>query len=312
MTATRTTATRATATRTTALIALAASALLLAGCATTPSSNGGGESSAPAGNKAPLFSELPKDIQKSGEIVFGGDNHPPYRSQASDGTLTGIDPDFQRALEAQLGVKITTEITSGLPALISGMQSGRYDAFNGPVKATKERGVDFDNVVWMTTRSSYVFLKENASKIADSAALCGLKIAGVAGSVTEVQVKRLNTWCDAQGKKAASFVGLADTNSTVLAVQAGRVDAMATTKTAAIDVVKKTPDTFKYVSQTDEQGAGVDLMALLTPKDSGLGTVLFTAFQKLFDNGEYAKIMKKWGLDSVMLDKPQLNPTVTG
>lgn len=308
------TATRTTATRATALIALAASALLLAGCASTPSSNGdnGGASSAPAADKAPLFSELPKDIQKSGEIIFGGDNHPPYRSQASDGgPITGIDPDFQRALEGQLGVKIKTEITSGLPALLTGMQSGRYHAFNGPVKATAAREADFDNVVWMTTRSSYVFLKENANKIPDSAALCGLKIAGVAGSVTEVQVKRLNTWCDAQGKKDASFVGLADTNSTVLAVQAGRVDAMATTKTAAIDIVKKTPDTFKYVSQTDEQGAGVDLMALLTPKDSGLGTVLFDAFQNLFDNGEYAKIMKKWGLESVMLDKPQLNPTVT-
>lgn len=296
--------------RTTALLALAVSGLVLAGCAATGTSGGDESSSSPSAKTAPLFDDLPADIQKSGEIVFGGDNHPPYRSQQPDGSVTGIDPDFQRALEGQLGVKIKIEVAAGLPALITGMKSGRYDAFNGPVKSTPERQADFDNIVWMTTRSSYVYLEKNADKISDSAALCGLKIAGVAGSITETQVQRLNVWCGENGKDQASFVGLTDTNSTVLAVQAGRVDALATTKTAAIDIVKKTPDTFKYVTQTDEQGAGVDLMALLTPKDSGLGQVFLDAFQNLFDNGEYMDIMKEWGLEEVAIDKPLLNPSL--
>lgn len=280
-------------------------ALVLTGCTSDPAP----EETDAAGADAPLFDQLPEEIQERGTLTFAGDSHPPYRTVEGDGTVTGIDPDFQEALEGQLGVDIEVEIVSGLPDILTGMLSGRYDAFNGPVRATPEREADFDAIVWMTTRSSYVFLAENADRIPDSEALCGLSIAGTTGSVTEVQVQRLNEWCDAEGQPANEFVGLADTNATILAVESGRVDALATTETAAIDIVDKTPDTYEYVTQTDEQGAGVDLMALLTPKGNGLGEVLLAAFENLFENGEYDELMAKWHLDTVKLDAPQYNPT---
>jgi len=297
-------------TRTSALVTLAsATALLLAACSSTASGTGASTSDDDAAaSKPPLFSKLPKEIQQKGELIFGGDTHPPYRSVADDGKVTGIDPDFQAALEKELGVTIKTEITSGLDAILSGMLSGRYDAFNGPVKATPERQEQFDAVVWMTTRSSYVFTEENAGKIPDSSALCGLKIAGVQGSVTEDQVAKLSDWCKDNGKKPAAFTGLADTNATILAVQSGRVDALATTQAAAIDIINQTPDTFGYVTQTDAQGAGVDQMAMLTSKDDGLGQVLYEAVQQMFEDGSYSDLMSKWKLDDVAVDEPTLNP----
>ena len=282
----------------------ALAALTLAGCATaTPAEPD------PGAGDAPLYDQLPAEIQERGTIVFAGDSHPPYRTVESDGEITGIDADFQAALEEVLGVEIETEIVSGLPDILTGMLGGRYDAFNGPVRATPEREADFDAIVWMTTRSSYVFLKENADQIPDSDALCGLSIAGTTGSVTEVQVGRLNDWCAEKGEPLNEFVGLADTNATILAVESGRVDALATTETAAIDIVDKTPDTYEYVTQTDEQGAGVDLMALLTPKGNGLGEVLLAAFELLFENGDYDELMAKWHLDAVKLEEPMFNPT---
>ncbi|MHA6667863.1 transporter substrate-binding domain-containing protein [Homoserinimonas sp. A447] len=295
-------------TRTTAMLSLGVAGLLLAGCS-APSAEEPKTSESAA--EAPLFSELPQEIQDKGVLTFAGDTHPPYRSVAADGTVTGIDPDFQIALEAELGVDIEIEVTSGLPAILSGMLSGRYDAFNGPVRSTPEREAEFDAIVWMTTRSSYVFLESNSKKIPDSDALCGLQIAGVAGSVTETQVAALNKWCAEEGEDPAVFVGLADTNSTILAVQSERADAFATTETAAMDVVDKTPDTFKYVTQTDEQGAGVDLMAMFAPKTSGLGPVLFKAVENMFANGSYDELMKKWNLESVALAEPVFNPATS-
>jgi polar amino acid transport system substrate-binding protein len=295
-------------TRTTAVAVAAtiASALVLAGCSTPAPEPAESASS----DQAPLFSELPQEIQDRGTLVFAGDSHPPYRTVEADGTVTGIDPDWQKLLEAQLGVKVEFEVAAALPDILTGMQGGRYDVFNGPVKATAERMADFDAIVWMTTRSSYVFLDSRSDDIPDSGSLCGLQIAGVTGGITEGQVQALGKWCEDKGKTAPTFVGLADTNATVLAVQSERVDALATTETGAIDIVDKTPDTFAYVTQTDEQGAGVDQLALLTPKGNGLAEVLEKAFQNIFDDGDYAALMEKWHLSSVEVDAPVLNPDV--
>lgn len=286
------------------LAVAALAALVLAGCAGSAPEEADGPS-----QDAPLFDQLPEEIQERGRLVFAGDSHPPYRTVESDGTVTGIDADFQEALERQLGVAIEVEIVSGLPDILTGMLGGRYDAFNGPVRSTPEREADFDAVVWMTTRSSYVFLSTNSGKIPNSEALCGLSIAGTTGSVTEVQVGRLNEWCAAQGKPQNEFVGLADTNATILAVESGRVDALATTETAAIDILEKSDGQYDYVTQTDAQGAGVDLMALLTPKGNGLGEVILEAYRNLFANGEYDALMAKWHLDAVKLDEPLFNPS---
>src|SRR3712207_5969153 len=156
-----------------------------------------------------LFDQLPQEIQDAGEIVFAGDSHPPYRTVGADGkTVTGIDPDIQAALSEVLGVPIRTEITTGLPAILSGMLSGRYDAFNGPVRTTPEREAEFDAVVWMTTVTSYVVPKGSDAGIEDSGDLCGKTVAGTAGSVTEEQVAKLTQWCQDQGQEAVEFTGL--------------------------------------------------------------------------------------------------------
>ncbi|MCW4384638.1 transporter substrate-binding domain-containing protein [Salinibacterium sp. SYSU T00001] len=299
------------ASRPMALLALSVTGLLLAGCAT---SNDEPEESAGAGDSsaAPLYDELPQWVKDEGSLTFGGDSHPPYRTVEADGSITGIDPEFQEMLESQLGVEIEIEVAAGLPAILTGMLSGRYDAFNGPVRTTEEREAEFDAIVWLTTRTSYVFLEDRASDFESAEDLCGISIAGVTGSVTETQVEALNEWCTAEGKEANTFVGLADTNATILAVQSERADALAVTETAAIDILEQTPDTFAYHTQTDEQGAGVDQLAMFAPKSNELGPVLFQAVENLFENGEYAEFMERWGLSNVALDEPLYNPVTGG
>lgn len=299
------------ATRTTALLALGLASVLLAGCTTT-----NGESETPAdtgeGSAAPLYDALPQWVKDKGSLTFGGDSHPPYRTVEADGSITGIDPEFQEMLEGQLGVEIEMDIAAGLPAILTGMLSGRYDAFNGPVRTTEEREAEFDAIVWLTTRTSYVFLEERESDFESAEDLCGIQIAGVTGSVTETQVAALNEWCAAEGEEENTFVGLADTNATILAVRSQRADALAVTETAAIDILEQTPDTFAYHTQTDDQGAGVDQLAMFAPKSNELGPVLFQAVENLFESGEYAEFMEKWGLSNVALDEPLYNPVTGG
>ncbi|MDQ0693070.1 transporter substrate-binding domain-containing protein [Arthrobacter sp. W4I7] len=258
---------------------------------------------------AKFYDSLPQSIKDKGEIVFAGDSHPPYRSVGADGkTVTGIDPDLQKALTESLGVPARIEITEGLPQMLTGMKSGRYDAFNGPVKATPDRLKEFDGVSWLSSRTSYVIPTTNGIDAKGTDGLCGTTTAGVKGSITEEQTAKLSTWCGEQGKQPVTFLGLADTNATILAVKSQRAQSAATTQTGAIDLMAQEKDKWRYVSQTDEQGAGVDQLVLLAPKSSGLGPVLQKAFVEIFDNGKYKEIVDRWGLDDVAVEAPVLNP----
>jgi polar amino acid transport system substrate-binding protein len=294
---------RTPATLTTALL----SALALAGCG----SSGEEASSSPSVAKVPaLHDALPESVKDSGVLRFAGDSHPPFRSVGADGTVTGIDRDLQKALGQVLGVRTEVTIVSNLPAALQGMLSGRYQAFNGPVEATTERERQFDTITWMTSRTSYVLpkgSKDSKGEVSSAAGLCGKKVAVVKSSIVEGQLKKLSAYCTAHGKDPARSIGLDDTNATLLATKSGRADAAGMTQAAAIDVTKSQSDTYVYVTQSEEQGATTDNLALLVPKDSGLGPVVQKAFQKLFDNGEYRRVMKHWGLTDVMVDKPVLN-----
>ncbi|CAH0175886.1 ABC transporter glutamine-binding protein GlnH [Microbacterium oxydans] len=283
---------------------------LLAGCASNPAPGAVPEETAKPG-EAPLYDLLPDAIKDAGMITIAGDTHPPYRTIEEGGEITGIDPDLQAALSAQLGVPFEIETASGLDAMLTGMLSGRYDAFNGPVRITPERLEQFDGVVWMTTRTSYLFLSERADELDDPEAVCGSRIAGVTGSVTESQIVRYNEWCESEGLDQAEFIGLEDSNATFLAVNSDRADFAGTTQASAIDFLASDPERYGYIVQSDDQGAGIDQLAMFLPKDSGLAEPMLAAFEAIFENGEYDRIMQKWGIEDAAIDAPVLNPDLS-
>jgi polar amino acid transport system substrate-binding protein len=293
----------------------AVAAVLLVGTACGSGGSGGSESGAPAsaaGQAPALNAALPAAIRDAGVVRFAGDSHPPYRTVGSDGAVTGIDKDMQDALGRILGVKTEISIVDSLPSALQGMLSNRYDAFNGPVKATAEREKQFDSITWMTTKTSYVVPKASAAGIASTDDLCGKKVAIVTASIVEGQLNNLSAYCQKNGKAATEAVPLADTNATLLAAQSGRADAAGMTQAAAIDVTTQQKGQYEYVTQTEEQGATKDNLALYTPKAAKLGPVLQKAFEELFTSGEYQQIMQKWGLNDVTVPEPVLNAGSAG
>lgn len=285
--------------------------LALASCSTGSSDDDTGGDSANSGGvntDAPLYDQLPQKIKDAGVISIAGDTHPPYRTVEEGGEITGIDPELQAALSEQLGVPFEIKSVSGMEAILTGMLSGRYDGFNGPLRTTPEREKDFDAVVWMTTITSYVYLAEREDELADPEALCGARVAGVGGSVTESQLERYGEWCVAEGLEQPEFIGLDDTNATFLAVNSDRADYAGTTQTAAIDLQATDPGRYEYLVQSEEQGAGIDQLAFFVPKGTDMAEPLLAAFEAIFDNGEYERIMTEWNLTDVAVEEPVLNP----
>ncbi|MBE1495793.1 polar amino acid transport system substrate-binding protein [Amycolatopsis lexingtonensis] len=285
-------------------LAAVAAGLALAGCTVDDGPAAAPTAAALTADQA-LHDQLPQAVKDSGVLRFAGDSHPPYRTVGPDGkTVTGIDHDFQQALGQLLGVRTETTIVSGLPAALQGMLSGRYEAFNGPVKATAEREKQFDTVTWMTTRTSYVIPEGSPAGIKRADDLCGKRVAVVTASVVEDQLAKLSAFCEKQQRPAVQVVGLDDTNATLLAAKSGRAEAAGMTQAAAIDVTTQQKGQYEYVTQTEEQGATKDNLALYTPKAGKLGPVLQKAFEELFRNGTYARIMKQWGLQDVTVPAP--------
>ncbi|UPO76847.1 transporter substrate-binding domain-containing protein [Arthrobacter sp. Helios] len=290
-------------------VLLALTSCSASGSEAEPAASEGSQSASGGVNtEAPVYDQLPEAIKSAGVINIAGDTHPPYRTLEQNGDITGIDPDIQAALSEQLGVPFAIQTASGLDAMLTGMLSGRYDAFNGPVRTTLEREADFDAVVWMTTRTSYLYLAERKDDLDAPEDLCGARVAGVTGSVTESQLERYTEWCAEKGLDAPEFVGLKDTNSTILAVQSDRADYAGTTQTAALDIQSQDEGTFEFLVQSDEQGAGVDQLAMFLPKSNELAPAMLAAFQAIFENGEYSRVMSEWKLDDVTVDAPSLNP----
>jgi polar amino acid transport system substrate-binding protein len=285
-------------------LAVVAAGLVLAGCTVDEGAATAPTATALTADQA-LHDQLPQAVKDSGVLRFAGDSHPPYRTVGPDGkAVTGIDHDFQEALGQLLGVRTEITIVSGLPAALQGMLSGRYEAFNGPVKATAEREKQFDTVTWMTTRTSYVIPEGSSAGVKQAADLCGKRVAVVTASVVEDQLAKLSTFCQGSRRPAVQVVGLDDTNATLLAAKSGRADAAGMTQAAAIDVTTQQKGQYEYVTQTEEQGATKDNLALYTPKAGKLGPVLQKAFEELFRNGTYARIMQKWGLGDVTVPQP--------
>ncbi len=259
--------------------------------------------------QAPLFERLPASIKSTRTLKMVGDVFAPYRMVGDDSkTVSGIDTDLARALEPLLGVKIEQTTVSNLPAMLAGLDTGRYDLTTGPLLSTKAREERYDIVTWIVSKPAFVIPTASGKKLSKLMDLCGLRVAYPAGSAQEPVAKQVSDRCVAAGRPALQMVPLADQNATVLATQSGRADATGMQFAAALHLQSANPGRFQI--QTDEtDGLGILLQGFVLKKGSELTPVLHDALKQLWASGEYARIMEKWGLGAAKALAPQLNPS---
>jgi polar amino acid transport system substrate-binding protein len=261
---------------------------------------------------APLFDKLPASIKASKTIKLVGDSFAPFRIVGADGkSVTGIETDLARALEPMLGVKFEQNIVSNLPALLAGIDTGRYDLSSGPLLSTKPREERYDIVTWLLSKPAFVLPVAAGRKTAKLEDLCGLRMAYAAGSSQEQYNNRISERCKAAKLPELQLVPLQDQNATVMAAQAGRADAVSMQLSAALYLQTQSPG--KFSIQTDQTDAlGVLHLGFVTKKGSELSPVLLEALKRLWASGEYQKILGKYGLAAAAASEPRLNPTTSG
>lgn len=255
-----------------------------------------------------LRAKLPQEILDAGEIVsVNSGSFPPYEIVGDDRTLTGASADLSDALGQLLGITIRHETVSGLAGVLSGIKSGRYQLASGPIGDFPEREQANDFVDYVQEFVVFAVQAGNPTGIKSLDDTCGKKIAVMAAGSAERVIKAQAESCAKDGKPALEVQSYPDQPTSILAVRSNRADAFFSSQAPLTYFVQQSKGQLELAGTGQANGFHDLYQGTVVAKGSPLGPVVLQGYQTLFDNGTYAAVMKKWGLEGNMLKAPGLN-----
>jgi polar amino acid transport system substrate-binding protein len=254
-----------------------------------------------------LHDRLPEDIKSAGKMIsVNNGSFPPY--EIVTGTvMTGASADLTDALSQLLGVRIEHATVGGLPALLAGVNSGRYQFAFGPVGDYKDREAANDFVDWVQEFVVFATLKGNPKGITSLDTSCGQRVSVMAGGSAERVIKVQSDKCVADGKAAVEVQSYPDQPASILAVRSKRADAFFSSQAPLTYFVSQANGQLELTGVGQSNGFSDIFQGAVVPKGSPLGPIFVDAFKVMMADGTYAKIMKKWGLENNMIKEPGIN-----
>ncbi|RWE05702.1 MAG: ectoine/hydroxyectoine ABC transporter substrate-binding protein EhuB [Mesorhizobium sp.] len=160
-------------------------------------------------------------IKSEGKITVGIDNSQPWGFRDANGQVAGFSPDLISAALGPLGVKKIDFVISEFPALISSLQSGRFDAIAAGMWITPVRckAVAFSDPD-LVEKDALLVMKGNPLNIHSYADVAGnpeLRLAADRGSAAIEHAI-------AAGVPKDRMLQLTDFNAAVAALTGGRVE----------------------------------------------------------------------------------------
>ncbi|WP_338700366.1 ABC transporter substrate-binding protein [Streptomyces sp. Q6] len=292
-----------------------AGTLLLTGCGDQTKSDESSSDKA-SSKAAPLASKLPKEIRDKGVIRVGSDiAYAPVEFKDKSGKAIGIDPDLADALGKQLGVKF--EFQNGtFDTLITGLRSNRYDLAMSAMTDTKDRqdGVDSDTgkkvgegvdfVDYFNAGVSIYTPKGKTQGIKTWDDLCGKKIVVQRGTVSHDLAKAQAKKCPS-GKKLG-IQAFDDDQQAQTRLRSGGADAGSSDFPVAAYAVK-TSGGGKDFEIVGEQVEAAPYGIAVAKDQTELRDAIKAALDAVIKNGEYEKIIAKWGVEAGAVDAATVN-----
>ncbi|MCI3273054.1 ABC transporter substrate-binding protein [Streptomyces cylindrosporus] len=292
-----------------------AGALILTGCGDQTKDKDKGSSSAST-SSAPLAGKLPQAIKDKGVIKVGSDiAYAPVEFKDNSGKVVGIDPDLAAAMGKQLGVTFQFE-NGTFDALLTGLRSNRYDIAMSAMTDNKNRqegvdpdtgkkvgeGVDF--VDYLTAGVSIYTRKGDTQGITDWAGLCGKKLAVERGTVSEDLAKAETKKCT--GGKKITIEAFDDDQQSQTRLRSGGADAASSDFPVAAYAVK-TSGGGKDFQIVGDQVEAAPYGIAVSKEDTQLRDALQAAMNAIIKNGEYQKILDKWGAEDGAVKESVIN-----
>ncbi|GGX41157.1 ABC transporter substrate-binding protein [Streptomyces fructofermentans] len=317
MTASSTRRTTAAQSRIAAVGAIAvAGALLLTGCGDQTKDKDNGGSATKESSTAPLADKLPQAIRDKGVVKVGSDiAYAPVEFKDEAGKTVGIDPDLADALGKQLGVKFEFE-NGTFDTLLTGLRSKRYDLAMSAMTDTKDRqdgvdsetgkkvgeGVDF--IDYFTAGVSIYTKQGDDQGIKTWEDLCGKKLVVQRNTVSHDLAKAQAKECPS-GKKL-SIEAFDNDQQAQTRLRSGGADAGSSDFPVAA-YAAKTSGGGKDFEVVGEQVEAAPYGIAVAKSNTELRDALQAALEAIIKNGEYDKIIAKWGVEAGAVKEAAVN-----
>jgi polar amino acid transport system substrate-binding protein len=288
---------------------LAASALVLAGCANaTPAETKA--SSAAVDSKAAAL--LPDNYKTNGINVGSDIPYAPMEMFDENNNPIGFDVDLANAIGDKLGAKIIYQ-KQAFDTLIPSLEAGKHDIAMSSLSDTIDRQKKLDFVDYFNGGASILVAKGNPSNIKAIGDLCGKPVAAEAATWEVDLLKSTSDDCVKNGKQAVTTLALPGDTDAQNAVRSGKAVAyLADSQLAAytVKVAGKGAYFELVIDPANPYGYESGLIGIgILKKNTKLTAAIHAAVQSLFDDGTYDELLKKWNLESFKIDEPTINGT---
>lgn len=252
---------------------------------------------------ANLRAKLPEHIRTSGVIKVGSPRVIRPQVYLENGELTGLAVDIAKAIEPVLGVQFEWQDMQW-PGIIPGLQAGSIDASIGIISYLPERA-DFLNMIPYVQDLAGVIVASDVSGVSDDPlSLCGRKLGGIQGTVYLQFSAATSQQCVDNGKPPIEEQVYSNSGTVLTAFRAHNIDGFVTTYVETLSIAKNGNNGDKVYAMT--QWPTPATVVATAKQETALAEAIQGALQKIYDNGEYEKILAKYDLTPNALDRSEI------
>ena len=248
---------------------------------------------------------VPANIKAKGTVIVAADaSYAPNEFFASDGkTVIGMDADLAKAIFPLLGLKVSV-VNATFATIIPGLASGKFDIGMSSFTDTKAREKTVNFVDYFEAGTSFFEKSSGGPRVTNLASICGLKVSVESGTTELADATSQAAKCKAEGKTPDTVETFNTQSEANLALASGRAQVSMADSPVAAYQVKQSSSNVKLVGQS----YGVAPYGIAVPKQDGtLDKAILVALKDLVANGQYATILKRWGVQSGADTHPALN-----
>lgn len=262
------------------------------------------------------IARLPKDyrftVPGKFTVAVAALNSPPLTVFADDNkTLLGSEVDIARLVADSLGLELNVVPTSWEDWPL-GVASGKYDAAISNITVTKERKEKFDFATYRKDSLGFYVKSTSQIKVIEKAEdIAGLRIIVGSGTNQESILLAWNTENLKKGLKPFTPVYTKDDAAQTLALQSGRADAFFGPNVIGAWKAALTGKT-RLVGSVDGGWPKAAHIAVTLKKGGGLVEAVQTALNGAIKNGNYNKVLSRWGENVEQIPSSEINPAGLG
>jgi polar amino acid transport system substrate-binding protein len=232
-------------------------------------------------------------------------NYPPNEFKDANGQPAGWSVDLTNALGQVMGLKVNFDIGT-FDNILPAIKAGKDDMGMSSFTDTTEREKQVDFVNYYTAGIQWA---SPVGKTVDPNNACGLKVAVQATTYEDThEVPAKSKACTDAGKAAITVLKFDAQDQATNALVVGQVDAMSADSPVTLYAISQTKGKLQIAGDAFE----VAPYGMPVAKDGAFKPVLQKALQALIDDGSYAKILAKWGVESGGVKTATLNVAAKG